>query len=269
MRFKVTLQSIDRRAVLPINYQYPLSSWIYKTLEQGDPDLAGFLHEEGYAGDGHRRYKFYSFSELRTPGARVNGDRLVLTRPEAEFAISFLADQAAQGLVMGMFRQAGAFWLGDGESGVNFTVSSVEMLKPPDFEGSADFFTVSPVVISVSEQAEDGRPAKRYLSPLDEGFEAQFLGNLRQKYKAALDAGLLPPGADPDPDIEYRLLSDHAKEKRIDLMRNRPGYTRVRGYKFRFRLTAPKEVLHLVLLAGVGEKNAMGFGGVEVVGKDS
>ncbi len=264
MRFKITLQALDRKVVLPINYQYPLSAWIYRTLEQGDRELADFLHQEGYAGEGRRRFKFYSFSELRTPGARVRGDRLFLTRPEVHFSISFLTDRAAQTLVMGLFRRSEPSWLGDDISGGRFSVRSAEMQMLPLLSEQVHFRTVSPAVIGIGDLNADGSLGKKYLSPQDEGYREQLVGNLRRKFTAAREAGLIET-ANPNPAIDYELLSRTVKEKRIDLLRGRPGYTRVRGYKFQFRLQAPEEVLRLALLAGIGEKNAMGFGGLEVV----
>jgi CRISPR-associated endoribonuclease Cas6 len=264
MRFTITLQALDRGAALPLSYQYPLSSWIYKTLEQADPDLAEFLHGEGYESGSHRRFKMYSFSELHTPGARVRGDRLILSQPEVSFTLGFLADDAAQAMIMGLFQRAEPSWLGEGISGGRFAVRSIKMEVLPGLLGSADYFTVSPVVVSVGERGEDGQMRKRFLSPFDAGYEEQFLSNLIWKYAVARKAGLL--GApDHEPEMKLELLSRQAKEKRIDLLKGQPGYTRVRGYKFRFRLHAPEPVLHLAMLAGVGEKNAMGFGAVEVI----
>ena len=262
MRFNITLQALDRNIVLPINYQYPLSSWIYHTLEQGDRELADFLHEEGYGDSGHQRFKFYSFSELRTPGARVRGNRLLLSQPKIRFSISFLTDRAAQTLIMGLFRRSEPSWLGDHISGGYFKVSAVEMQMLPVLHDQVDFRTVSPAVVSIADPNTDGSLGKRFLSPQDEGYDKQLIGNLRRKFTAARKAGLIEM-TNSDPVIDYQLLSRTVKEKRIDLMRGQPGYTRVRGYKFQFSLRAPEEVLRLALLAGVGEKNAMGFGGVE------
>ena len=264
MRFNISLSTSDRNVALPINYQYPLSAWVYRTLEQGDRELADFLHHEGYAGDGHRRFKFYSFSELRTPGARVKGDRLLLSQPEIRFSISFLTDRAAQILIMGLFRRSAPSWLGDHISGGRFSVRSVEMQMLPPLTGKADFRTVSPVVISIGDQNADGSWGKRFLSPKDTGYAEQLVSNLTHKLQAARKAGLIE-NEDSELKIGYELLSRTVKEKRIDLLRGKPGYTRVRGYKFQFRLHAPDEVLRLALLAGIGEKNAMGFGGLEVV----
>lgn len=42
MRFKLTLEVIEKqKPLLPLNYQYELSSWIYKVIDQGDPLFSG------------------------------------------------------------------------------------------------------------------------------------------------------------------------------------------------------------------------------------
>ncbi len=34
---------------LPINYQYALSSWIYKVIASADEQYSAFLHEKGFS----------------------------------------------------------------------------------------------------------------------------------------------------------------------------------------------------------------------------
>lgn len=260
MKFTLTLQSLEKNAVLPINYQYPLSAWIYRILEYGDPVLAQLLHQEGYV-EGNRRYKFYSFSELRTVKHRIERDRLILLHPEVSFSIQFLAEHAAQVMVMGLFKEAGAFFLGDKVSGAQFVIRSIQMDMLPPLGESIDLFTVSPVVVSTVIHTPEGKLSREYLRPFDEAYPAQIIGNLERKFAAAQTAGLI--SGDPS-SARFELLSNEAKEKKIDLMAGTPQYTRVRGYKYRFRLYGSPELLKLALLAGVGEKNAMGFGGVEL-----
>lgn len=265
MVFQITLQSLERRTVLPLNYQYALSSWIFRTLEQGDERLATFLHDEGYT-DAHRRFKFYSFSELFPVKKTIEGDRLILLHPEVRFSISFLADRAAESMVLGLFHRATPSFIGDRISGGRFAVRSVEMQMLPRLDSSTIFRTSSPAVVSIADIDDKGGSGKHYLRPGEAGFEDQFLNNLTAKYAVAKREGLLPSVTeDESMPLHFEMLSDHIKEKRIDLMRGQPGYTRVRGYKFRFRLRAPESLLQVALLAGVGEKNAMGFGAVEVV----
>lgn len=261
MYIQIVLQSPDKQAVLPINYQYPLAAWIYKTLERGNPKISEFLHQEGYV-DGHRRFKFYSFSELRTPGAKVRGDRLILTQPEVTLSIRFLANQAAQSMINGLFQESAPLSIGDQISRGQFRIQSLKMEMLPPLGNQMEFFTDSPLVVSIADRNPDGTPGKKYLSPMDENYHQYLLANLQRKYTVAHKAGLIEAPAAP-PEIEYQLLSRHVKEKRIDLMRGQPGYTRVKGYKFRFRLKAPEAVLRLAMLAGMGEKNAMGFGALK------
>ncbi len=49
MRFKLTIAITDKvQNILPINYQYELSGWIYKVIHQGDAMFSEWLHNNGY-----------------------------------------------------------------------------------------------------------------------------------------------------------------------------------------------------------------------------
>ncbi len=63
MRFKLTLQTLQYPAFLPFNYQYPLSSAIYKIIRSADKDFAAFLHNKGY-GEGYKSFKLFTFSDI-------------------------------------------------------------------------------------------------------------------------------------------------------------------------------------------------------------
>lgn len=64
MRFQIKFRLEGKRQVLPLNYQYPLSSWIYKVLEKGDAALSGFLHREGYRLENGKTFKLFTFSQI-------------------------------------------------------------------------------------------------------------------------------------------------------------------------------------------------------------
>ena len=58
MRFKITLiPDSTKENLLPINYQYPLASWVYKTIATGDRSYAEWLHANGFA-DGSKRFNY-------------------------------------------------------------------------------------------------------------------------------------------------------------------------------------------------------------------
>ena len=60
MRFKITFTRTGKQRMLPMDYQYYLSAWIYKVIGKADRAFAEFLHAEGYS-DGHRRFKLFNY----------------------------------------------------------------------------------------------------------------------------------------------------------------------------------------------------------------
>jgi len=62
MRLKLTLRHAPN-SILPKDYEYLISSWIYKTLWQANTEFATWLHNEGYDFN-DRKYKLFTFSQL-------------------------------------------------------------------------------------------------------------------------------------------------------------------------------------------------------------
>ncbi len=48
MQFIIKFQLSGEKQILPLNYHYPLSSWIYKIMAQEDDEFARFLHDQDY-----------------------------------------------------------------------------------------------------------------------------------------------------------------------------------------------------------------------------
>lgn len=64
MRFKLTLNRTTKQRMLPMDYQYYISAWIYKVLKNADKDFARFLHDQGYGQSETKLYKLFCFSRL-------------------------------------------------------------------------------------------------------------------------------------------------------------------------------------------------------------
>ncbi|WP_162417146.1 hypothetical protein [Cyclobacterium roseum] len=69
MRLLITLQK-EAGSLLPINYQYELSSLIYKTIDRADSCLGDFLHQQGYLPFG-RSFRLFTFSRISFEGYHV------------------------------------------------------------------------------------------------------------------------------------------------------------------------------------------------------
>jgi CRISPR-associated endoribonuclease Cas6 len=107
-----------------------------------------------------------------------------------------------------------------------------------------------------------------YLSPVTDSeiYETILFRNLKDKYKAAQRIEVLPSEL-LDASCKFELLSaiDNVNSRLITLKAHTPQQTKVRGFQYRFALTAPVPLLETALLAGIGRYNAMGFGAIEEV----
>ncbi|MBU1009956.1 MAG: CRISPR-associated endoribonuclease Cas6 [Bacteroidetes bacterium] len=260
MRFRLTLSTSSVRGItIPLNYQYPLSAWIYKTIHSGDHAFAGFLHEKGFE-TGGKSFKLFTFSMLDIPHGKftIQGDRLHITASEISLDISFLVPQAMQHFISGLFNNQ-RFRLGDHNSQADFLVSHVEMLAPPSFTEKMKFKTLSPLL--VSHHIEGVRTAA-YLRPGHDEYERLFFDNLTAKFAAALQAGLHVNKLDADvaPETMQLKLTTDPKTKGILIKADTPQQTKIIGYLFEFEITAPPLLIYTGYYAGFGEKNSLGLG---------
>jgi CRISPR-associated endoribonuclease Cas6 len=264
MKFRITLHPIDsHKKVLPINYQYPLSAWIYKTISFGNHEFAKFLHEKGFD-TGNRSYKLFCFSwfKFAERGFRTEGDRLHILTNEFSFDISFLAPTAMQHFVSGLFSEQ-SFTLGDRQSQVPLRVKSIEAMPMPVFEEVMQYRTTSPILIS--SLAPGARHAS-YLSPDDPQFGKLMADNLQNKYLAAANAGLINSKLDSDGlgKTSFRLLSE-PRSKIMLIKADSPQQTRIRAYFFDFEMAIHPVLQQIGYLSGWGEKNSLGLGGINLI----
>jgi CRISPR-associated endoribonuclease Cas6 len=269
MRLKIRLRpAIKGWQTIPVNYAYPISSWVYHIIAGGDTAFAAFLHEKGY-GNGHKAFKFFTFSMLDLTGCpyRMNKDRLALGEGEISLTLSFLVPEAVEHFVLGLFRDQ-ELVLGDRFSQARFTVVAVESAQEHVVERTMTYKALSPLV--VSEHIE-GRNAAKYCHPEEYGYGQLLLNNLTSKYIAALASGLvaseLAARAMPvELEHNFKLLTTPRK-KGITIKEGTPQQTKLIGYQFDFTITLP-EILHRMgYAAGFGEKNSLGFGCCEVKGR--
>jgi len=261
MRFKLTL-NIEHQVYgsrLPINYQYEMSAWIYRIISQGDEQYAEWLHQNGFSDEKFRKFKLFVFSNLYSQGIKYVHDRLIFRSDKASLYLSLLPEKSTEAFIRGIFREQ-AFSLGDRQSRVQFNVQQIELTPPPDFSDNFVFKTISPVVIS-TQADRDHHP--RYLSPDESDYRQMIISNLKEKYKSFHNNPF-----EGDENFSFELLSP-ARSKLIKIKAGTKEETLVRGFIFTFRLQADKELLKVMHEAGMGEKNAQGFGCVESKGRES
>jgi CRISPR-associated endoribonuclease Cas6 len=257
MRFKLSLHTA-KGSLLPFNYQYPLSAAVYKIIQSADPAFALFLHNTGY-GKGHKSFKLFSFSDIRTPFVR-NGDRMQLISGEAEVTICFYLPAAAENFIKGLFMHQ-QIEIADHASKTVFQIIGVESLPVQLDKETVMLQPLSPLV--VGRKSDKGHYA--YRCPTDDDFAECLYYNWMEKCAAVG----LPVGAgaeEPEVSIEVVLFPHPPQQRLITIKSGTNAETKIRGYtKFRLAVRAPVELLEVALGAGLGLHNAQGMGCVGVV----
>ncbi|ACB09357.1 MAG TPA: CRISPR-associated endoribonuclease Cas6 [Thermotoga sp.] len=241
MRLKVSFQAME--STVPLNYNYFLSSFIYKRLASQNENFARFLHEKGYG----KRFKFFTFSQLFFENSRVSGERIFIfpgkgwwyiSSPVVEF-VRYMFSSLSEDPVIRVGK-------------TEFIVKSIDIENSLPDQSEYHFIMLSPLVVSVPEE-NNGKLYHRYLHPEEEEFYEVFRKNLMKKYRAFY-------GKDPEgtveviPDWDY-IKSRHRITKRIKLKN-----AFVRAVVFPFKIRGEKKLVEIGYEAGFGEKNSMGFG---------
>jgi CRISPR-associated endoribonuclease Cas6 len=249
LRLRIQLDN-PRGAALPLNYQHFLTAAIYGLLAASDTDYARFLHGTGYGADNNpKRFKLFVFSWLRGQH-RVEGDMLRFAPGPLVWQIAspvpdFLT-HCATGLLAEAVLKVGS---------AAFPITQVETLPLPGFTETNHFTCLSPIVAALPLPGG----GTRYLTPGDgDAFSAALRANLLRKHETL--HGALPA------DDRFQLTFDPAYLERSH------GGTKLMTYKdiqiraafAPFCASGSPELLRIGYECGFGEKNAAGFGMVEV-----
>lgn len=259
MRFTLKLVSVHRMAVIPINYNYPLSAAIYRIIAKGDSNYAAFLHKTGYG----KGFKLFTFSQLNIP-FKIEGDRLRLVGNEASFQVAFHLPEAMENFVKGLF-QSEEIVIADKKSKSGFTVKSVESLPNPlqSFNENEivniQLKPLSPVVAGI--QNEKGN--YNFLPPDDIRFTESLVYNWRSKIATCYDE---TTAASALLMIEMVPMQQPAKSRLMTIKAGTAEETKIRGWmNVGLKVTGEKRFVELLMNAGVGVYNSMGCGCVEIL----
>lgn len=255
MRFEINLLVIksERGTQLPINYQYELSAWIYKVLNEGDPIFSEWLHFKGYKSK-DKPFKLFTFSNLIVPFYKISGDRISILSNSVKLIISFLPDEAISPFITGLFKERRAI-IGDKFSQVVFEVSEIISLPRIEIKEKMTFKTLSPIFVDEEDPLED---YPKHISP-DAGNYSQLIhSNLVEKYRAFHNREV----NDKWPETKIRVIGN-PKSKLIEIKTGTPQMTKIRAYNFTFEITGSPELIEIGYYGGFGRLGSQGFGCVE------
>jgi len=255
MRFQLTLQLINKQfRVLPLNYQYELSSFIYKTIAKGSHEYAKWLHENGFQ-LGEKQFRMFTFSNLKIPKRRIDIEKetIEIESETITLELAFLPERSTEEFIKGVFSDR-TFSIGNKQTLAEFAVQSIELLPQPSFTQPLIGKMESPLCIT---KIMLDRKSK-YIMPDEEEASELLKNNLLRKYEAFYGK--------PFTDDLFFIweTKNPIKSKLIKIKPNTPQQTKVRGAICSFRLFTHPDLLKIAFNAGLGEKNSMGFGFVGV-----
>lgn len=251
MRFRLNL-TLERNVyghILPLNYQYELSSFVYTAIHRSDANYSTWLHQNGFVAD-NKQFRLFTFSHLQVPKYNITGDRLIIESLTVEWQIAFLPERSTEEFIRGLFSEQ-VFTLGDRQSKVQFRITGVELMPEPAFTPETVFTTLSPVCIA--RHIPDTNQIFYELPDSPYAREA-MLRNLKNKYAAY--HGHEYSGSNT---FDLKLLSKPIS-KLVSIKTSTPYQTKIRGYTFQFMLKADEELMKVMWNSGLGEKGSMGFG---------
>ena len=287
MRIRLTLLPADKQAVLPINYNYFLTSLIYRFIFLSSKDYSSFLHNEGYrVGESKKGFKLFTYSMLNGKKYSVKGDKIIFENAEVAWEISSPVDVFLQHLITGAFTQGQLINIGNesrGEDmGAKFLIERVETAKKPDFKETMRFTCLSPVTVSrIYEKNREGTTAIvgnnlgagllnekdddifsdntelgcHYIRPWEEGFSEAIEKNLIKKYRLVYGKDI------KSGDFEI-LVDKNYMNKRSGKITKKISFksTEIVGFLAPFEVRGNPALIEIGYEAGFGEKGSIGCG---------
>lgn len=257
MRIKLTLKQAKENQCIPVNYQYNLSSFIFRTIEKSDADYSKWLHDEGYK-NGNKKFKFFTFSFLNVPDREIINDRLKIKSPYIDFFISMPFDETLIHMITGLFTGE-KLRIYDEKCQAEFYVKTAEAVPEPVFKSEMSFRARTPLVLK--SQNAGGR-GYTYIGPDHILFPVLLRRNLQEKYVTKCIAFNKQVNGEGIDSVE---VFGPYKPKLIKIRAERRDEVKAKGYLCTFRIKGDPEVIKVGYETGFGCNNSLGFGYSEVV----
>ena len=240
MRSKITVRNLSNRPV-NFDYQYGMASMLYFKLAGSDVKLANEMHA-------HQGFKFYTFSNLILMNRKTSTSGLYFEK--AFFMIASPDDRFIKSFAEGLLQQP-EFYLDGPDGRANFVIERMEILKEPSLGDECWFNTLSPIYVKTMRKDNEGLKEVD-LYPTEPKFYENLHRNLVERFSEFY-------GKAPVDHFDVIETAD-IKPKRIKISE---GYRRCNLMSL--RIQASPELLKFAYDAGLGEKNAMGFGCVDLL----
>lgn len=261
MRILITFKPERSNFLLPTNYNYELSSMIYHIMSLSGPKFTKWLHSRGFQLDGSKKFKFFNFSRLFFTEKEIQRD---IIKAKGNFRMLFgspIDESVITNFVSGMMENTEGFYLGSKDVGTKIKVVNVQILPYPTFQPNTKYIMLSPTVAS---QQDENRKI-HYLSPIDNNIFDVLRKNLVNKYEI-LYMEKCPYEINFEFDSNYMAKSKNIDDlmKLITIKTGKQNTAKIKGFMLPILIKSDVKIQKLVYETGLGEKNSLGFGMLEI-----
>lgn len=260
MRLLISFRPERSMFMLPTNYNYEVSSLIYYIMSQAGPKFTQWLHRRGFSLDGTKRFKFFNFSRLYFTEKEIQGD---VIKAQGNFRLLFsspIDESIITNFVSGMMENSEFYYLGNKDVGTKIKISSVKILPYPKFERTMKYIMLSPTVVSV--QNKDKRIV--YLYPDNQKTIDSLTNNIVDKYE------IIYMKKNPY-EINLKFDEEYLNKKKVEevmklvtIKVNKENQAKLKGFMLPIIIEADPVIQKLIYETGIGEKNSLGFGMLEI-----
>ena len=261
MRILITFRPEKKIFLLPINYNYEISSMIYHIMSLSGPKFTKWLHSRGFSLDGTKRFKFFNFSRLFFKEKEVQRD---VIKASGNFRMLFsspIDESVVTNFIAGMMENNDGFYIGNRDVGIRVKVANVKILPYPNFKQHTKYIMLSPTVAT----QQDENKKVQYLSPNDIKVYDVLRKNLVHKYEI-LYQEKCPYEINFEFDENYMAHANNLDDlmKLVTIKTGKENTAKIKGFLLPITIIANPKIQKLVYETGLGEKNSLGFGMLEV-----
>ena len=234
---------------IPVHYNHILQSFVYRNL---DKIIAERYHSTGYI-CGSRVYKLFTFS-------RLNADRVEYVAKSKTLRLFGIVSFKIGAWDSDLLESFAVHLLRKGYVNLGSTACrlySIEVEKPVEFKGSVLVKAISPISVYRTFYDVEGKRKTIYYSPWDREFAELVADNLIRKARIVY-------GPDFNVELNKSFMEPVKVSERSLKVVIYKNYV-IKGWLGVYRLTLPESLFRIAYNAGLGARNSMGFGMVEVV----
>jgi len=246
MRLKLNFHHPEKAFfTLPCHYNEIIQGFIYRHL---DSWLSEKIHEKGVKDpETERKLKFFTFSRLIPEEKAYIRDGKINLFGAVKLIVSSPIQDFIQSFAMNLMK-TNTLRLGSED----LVLSSVEVEGLPQYQEKIYVRTLSPITVYSTLESADGKKKTYYYSPFEKEFEDLIIKNLQRKLRTWAGSTVFSGSIKP-----YKVSS---KDQRIVIYKK----TVIKGWDGLFELNLPQELFNMAFETGIGAKNSLGFGCIEV-----